>query len=267
VIREKEKCTDKCSNDDIYKYEYNNICYKECPKTSIISKIDNFLCEPLICKKYYNFEKTECLEYIPEGYFLNNSDKGIIDKCHQNCKTCSRKEVINSTNCDSCLNNKYLDIGNCVDKCPNNYIFEDKYNNSNILRCKCSYNKKCSLCSFDILKYDLCLACNNDEGFYPKENDETNNNSYINCYKNIEGYYLDSKDNIYKKCYPTCKKCNKPGNKTNNNCIECISTYIFKEDYENDFNCYQNCLYFYYFDLIKIIIVQQIMNVLKNIVI
>ena len=30
-IIEKSKCIDKCENDNIYKYEYNNICYKQCP--------------------------------------------------------------------------------------------------------------------------------------------------------------------------------------------------------------------------------------------
>ena len=42
-IFEKYKCIDKCENDNIYKYEYNNICYKECPETTIkSSKKDYF---------------------------------------------------------------------------------------------------------------------------------------------------------------------------------------------------------------------------------
>jgi hypothetical protein len=30
-ISNKTKCIDDCNNDDIYKYEYNNNCYEECP--------------------------------------------------------------------------------------------------------------------------------------------------------------------------------------------------------------------------------------------
>ena len=30
LINSRNKCIDKCENDNIYKYEYNNICYKEC---------------------------------------------------------------------------------------------------------------------------------------------------------------------------------------------------------------------------------------------
>ena len=254
VIREKaviEKgiCIDKCNEDNKYKYEYNNICYEECPKTSKISKIDNYLCDPIICEKYYNYDKTGCLDSIPDGYFLNNTIKKTIDQCHSDCKTCHEKESLNSTNCDSCKNSKYLNLGNCATTCPNDDYYEDS-NNINNLRCKCSYNKKCSLCSLDSLKEDLCISCNND--YYPKEDDDINNNSFINCYKDLEGYYLDKENNIYKKCYSTCKNCEKGGNKTNNNCKECILTHIFKDDFENDFNCYEKCPFYYYFDSQKI---------------
>ena len=30
LINSRNKCIDKCENDNIYKYEYNNICYKKC---------------------------------------------------------------------------------------------------------------------------------------------------------------------------------------------------------------------------------------------
>ena len=31
IIREKNRCTNKCKNDNIYQYEYNNICLEKCP--------------------------------------------------------------------------------------------------------------------------------------------------------------------------------------------------------------------------------------------
>ena len=45
LITEKMKCIDKCSNDDIYKFEYNNTCYESCPNGTHISNISNELCE------------------------------------------------------------------------------------------------------------------------------------------------------------------------------------------------------------------------------
>ena len=66
---------------------------------------------------------------------------------------------------------------------------------------------------------------------------EYTNNCYDDCPSNTfrvfqnrniyletvpENYYLDEDDNIYKKCYDTCRKCHKGGNENNNNCDICI---------------------------------------------
>ena len=53
---------------------------------------------------------------------------------------------------------------------------------------------------------------------------------------------------IYKKCYPTCKICNEKGDELNNNCLECNNLFLFKDDFPNDTNCYQNCSDNYYYD-------------------
>ena len=34
IIIEKNKCINECKNDDTYRYEYNNICYQDCPTKS-----------------------------------------------------------------------------------------------------------------------------------------------------------------------------------------------------------------------------------------
>ena len=244
IIIEKKQCIDKCENDDTYQYEYENICLIECPKTTVISKEDKFLCQSLVCDNYYNYEKTKCFDNIPDGYYLNNSEKKIIDKCHPDCRTCKEKETIDNTNCESCINSKYLDLGNCVSSCPNdNYYIEE---NNDILKCKCYYKEECSLCSLESLKNNSCLKCNNEDGYYPKEDEIINNNLYINCYKDLEGYYLDIANNVYRKCYSNCKSCSKSGDKKHNNCEECISGKTFINDFEEDYNCYEKCLYYYY---------------------
>jgi len=241
VIIEKEMCVDKCTNDEKYKYELNKICHNNCPEGS---KNNSYICEPIICDKYYNYDKNECISTIPEGFYINDTSKGTIDKCHPDCKTCDKKEVQNSTNCNSCLNSKFLDLGNCLDNCPNNEYFQDP-SNTGILRCYCSKLEKCSLCSLESLENNLCISCNNKDGYYQKENDEANINIFVNCYKNLElqGYYLDN--NIYKKCYLSCKVCDKYGNEAHNNCLECKNNYTLNE--ENN-NCYENCKYYHYYD-------------------
>ena len=166
----------------------------------------------LICHNYYNYAQTSCLDTIPDGYFCNNTNAKTIDKCHADCKTCKNVPTENNSNCLTCQNNLlYLDIGNCVDSCENGY-FTDESNN---LICKCSNNIKCLLCSED----NLCITCNNDEGYYPKSN-ENQNGDFINCYKEPEGYYLSN--NLYHPCYKTCKSCNGEGDVLDNKCIQCL---------------------------------------------
>ena len=63
----------------------------------------------------------------------------------------------------------------------------------------------------------MCITCN--DNYYQKYNDSKNKDNFINCYNNLEGYYLDKNDNFYKPCYPSCKTCEKPGDKKNHNCL------------------------------------------------
>ena len=83
-----------------------------------------------------------------------------------------------------------------------------------------------------------CIQCNIE--YYQKENDPLNSGEYIYCYKNPEGYYIDN--DIYKKCYETCKKCNMIGNNNFHNCLECNDNFSFKiKNINNYYNCYENC--------------------------
>ena len=51
--------------------------------------------------------------------------------------------------------------------------------------------EKCRICSPLSSRYNLCIECNFKGGYYPKENDSLNIGNYINCYKDLEEYYLD----------------------------------------------------------------------------
>ena len=67
----------------------------------------------------------------------------------------------------------------------------------------------------------MLLNCPN--GTYALED-----NSDKICYdKAPNGYYLDLPNNIYKKCYESCGKCNMEGHSSNNNCLECRANYQF----------------------------------------
>ena len=103
------------------------------PLLSTISKSTYLLKSSLpniLCEKYFYYDNNECLNYIPEGFYLFDENKNIIKKCHDSCKLCVKGSNQISNNCQKCKNdNHFLEEGNCVDKCSYNYIS----NNNNMI--------------------------------------------------------------------------------------------------------------------------------------
>ena len=227
----------------------------ECLNEGVISSIDinlfKFNDYPtdeigiLICEKYYNYEGTECIDKIPDGYYCNDTLLGTIDKCHENCKTCNIGPTNDNNNCLTCSDNNtiYFDLGNCKTNCENGFYIENY-----IKKCNCPTNITCEICSLESKQYNLCLKCNTKLGYYPKIDDIYNVDDYINCYNEStisEGYYLNNETNQYELCYNSCSKCYGLGDEDNNNCKDCKSVYFSPFI---DKNCYPFCQLYYYFD-------------------
>ena len=123
---------------------------------------------------------------------IDESNNKIISELKQkSCYTidCSdnwisnQKQIVNKTGICYDINNNDIQFlyeykGIYYEHCENGILL----NNSKIDRCKCDLNYI---------------------DFYPKENDSLNTDSFINCYKEPEGYYLDVNDLVYKKCFYT----------------------------------------------------------------
>ncbi len=239
ILVDNKECIHDCKEDDTYQYEYNNICYITCPTDTYVSIDNMYLCQ-----------------VNPEGYYLDGEN--IYQKCYESCKFCNGEGDINNHNCISCKSNyKNLEeIGyenNCYPECEYFYYINSSTNyycteeNS----CPTNYNKI-------INEKKKCIdECKNDDTYIYEYNNicysTCPSNTYLKndninvCYKEPEGYYLDT-DDIYKPCYSLCKSCKKEGNETNNNCNECISSYHLILNPNNINNCYEKCNYYYYFD-------------------
>ena len=207
--------------------------------------IENNRCIDYSCatlKKYDSHSK--CYTTCPTGTYT--SGNYVCNDCHPDCKSCNKPSEQGNTNCNSCSSPyKYFQYGNCISKCKNGYYIDsnDPWNKI----CKCD-KIKCFECSKESLERDLCISCN--EGYYQKYEEKSNYKPYINCYKLSEEYYLDiiDKEKFYKKCYQSCKICNKAGNEQSHNCIECKPDYYYIIKNGEYKNCYMECPYYFYFD-------------------
>ena len=220
-------CTDNWRQSQLKINLADNKCVKDCSLTAN--------------NKYLYLSK--CYVSCPEGTYTDNLE---CKECHPDCKTCIKPADLNGSNCQLCKSSdKCFKKGNCIhiSESKNGYYLDE--NDNSIKICKCDLIK-CSKCSEESLKMDLCLTCN--DGYYPKENDKNNKNSFIDCYQSQEGYYLDNnnKNPIFKLCYESCQKCDIGGNKSHHNCIECKSDYYFELSINVYKNCYINCPYYYY---------------------
>ena len=81
LIKEKNKCVDKCDNDDTYIYEYNNTCYKN-PEEIIKEKISSFIQEFLLSNDTRNND---------------NIDFDIQDKVQEKIKSVIKNELDTNT--------------------------------------------------------------------------------------------------------------------------------------------------------------------------
>ena len=182
--------------------EYINMKNFNLTKISNFSNIFNKVPENVvICLNEAKVEKI-----MPQ---INNITCHIID-CSDNWKANQKKLMEKEDICiDSCEKTtlfKYEYNGKCYENCTNGYFFNNKTLTN---ECKCQL-EKCLTCPPVALNLNLCTKCNTD--YYQKENDTSNYGEYINCYKELEEYYLDINASLYKKCYYTCKTCDIKGN-------------------------------------------------------
>ena len=91
---------------------------------------------------------------------------------------------------------------------------------------------------------DTCISCY--DSYYPIDNENSNTNSFIKCYKSPEGYYLDENEQSFKKCYISCQECKESGDETNHNCLSCKSNYFYELNIDQYINCYEICPYYHY---------------------
>ena len=177
-------------------------------------------CKSLIYLNLYSFKLTSLVE--KEFIFKNLSS--FTKYCINDLNTANLLGVMNNNCSHSCFKkNRKIDLYNrtCAELCIQNKILYE-YKNF-------CYNK-CPKGTF--VNGPIC--------------EEINSTEYI--YIIPQGYYFDPLDELYKKCYDSCKSCNYGGNITKHNCTECKENFISLNGSMYETNCYEKCEYYYYFD-------------------
>ena len=236
---------------------------------SKVEKIDKIFqgCENLEFINIFNFKENNLTEYnnmfdkVPDNVVICFNENDIQEKIfpqienktcyslycsndwklHQNQINIQTGECI--VNCNINSDYKYEYNGKCYNRCEQGFIeFYNDFNNKYI--CKCELGQ-CLDCSQESLELDLCTKCYNN--YYPIENGNLNYGGYINCYKELEGYYLDKNDSLFKKCYYRCKECNIKGDNITHNCLQCNDDFPIEINVNDYINCYSNISYDDYF--------------------
>ena len=102
----------------------SNLCFKSPTILNVDEKRCYYNCPLLEEGQFCNYDHTEIINTIPEGYFLNDTEGKTIDRCHHLCKTCTRYGDENNGNCTECItgyekitDNFNKNPDNCFEKC------------------------------------------------------------------------------------------------------------------------------------------------------
>ena len=182
-IFEKLKCIDKCENDDTYKYEYNSICYKECPDGTIRSSKKNYFCfgeKNIFQIDLVNNEEIHQLivDNLLDKYNISNGEEMIyqgennfffqITNTENELSILEQK--INNTNIFS-----IIDLGKCENLLKNHYEI-----NENISLIIMKYEKISNISSERSFQYEIYEPNNKT-----KLNLSVCNNLTIDIYKPV----------------------------------------------------------------------------------
>ena len=117
LINEKNKCIDECKNDNIYRYQYNNICYEHCPDGTRETNYNCFLNEiteeDRIIKIFQEYIfNSDIIKNVTENktdYILDKDNVIYQITTTENQKLNEYKNIssINLGNCEDILREKY----------------------------------------------------------------------------------------------------------------------------------------------------------------
>ena len=130
IINEKKKCINECKNDDTYRYEYNNICFQDCPTESRF--LFNYYCiDEIITNQttYLQLIKNKVIKVV-------NIEDLDNDLNFMNRGVAYTVSTTSNQNRNLLMNNvTSVNFGDCINKLKDKYnISKDEEENLYILK-------------------------------------------------------------------------------------------------------------------------------------
>ena len=122
------KCHDNCKTCSEGPINSTYFSCLSCDENSILYPESANCLNCFVRNKYVNYYRNECLDYIPEGYYLDDDENKILGKCYFSCKNCNFQGDSNDHKCLECGETyiyKNKEGTKCIDDCLKEYSYVD----------------------------------------------------------------------------------------------------------------------------------------------
>ena len=197
----------------------NNFRCLSCNYNSILYEKTNACLTCVIRNKYVNYYQNNCIDEIPDGYYLFDENDKRIDKCYITCKTCNGLGNSIDHKCLECHDAYPYNYNNgekCLDDCFKESLYSD--DETKICYTDCSYNVNEKKFNYK----NKCVSKNET----PKNYLLDENNNFISKCNSKTQFEFNN------ECYDSCPEGTKLDiyEKTKNICI-CNNLYYLNGEY------------------------------------
>ena len=137
-------CYKNCMTCKKYKDNSTYLNCLTCDDKSIFYQKSANCLDCVLRDKYVNYYQYDCIDFIPDGYYLLDERNRIIDACYITCKHCNETGDSNNHKCTECADAYPYNFNNgqkCLDDCSEENLYLDSDNNMCYEDCKYNINE------------------------------------------------------------------------------------------------------------------------------
>ena len=212
------KCYENCMTCKSYKKNSTYLNCMSCDENSVFYPKSTNCLNCSRRDKYVNYYQYDCIDFIPDGYYLYNTENNEIDLCYITCKHCNSKGNSKNHKCIECSDAypySYKNGTKCLDDCSKENLFADLITKNCYDDCKDNVNER--TCNYK----NICLSQND----HPKNYKLDENYNFVSICNPQTEYEFNN------ECYNSCPDGTKIDQSvtTKNLCI-CNNLYYLNEE-------------------------------------